>query len=299
MMGWASVAALGITIVGAPLAAAVGWGLAQAPRTQLVADQPRRGGGTRLLVGSLTGALLLMAMSGATAWGWTHPFNPGTTSSNNRPLVACNIIKPDAAIDTSSVGTDCGFSLGAPVVQLDCKGVTAPPAPIHAVSHDDDAGNYGGKATLSIDSAGCQLSSPTYHVDARLESTANLDKGDTLLVADFLPPQTGAFSDGFLYACDNTGCVDVFLYMPDSDIYVYDDSNQLLLQHVTTRVGTNRLVIAAQGLKLRVWFNGDLIGTETVGRAHDAGTYCFYMESDDKTAAVNTNLLKMALYRLT
>jgi serine/threonine protein kinase len=296
MMGWASVATLALTIIGSPLAAGVGWGLAQASKGQLVAEQPRPGGAMRLGGAATAGVLLLLTMSIATAWGWTHPFTSGTPVSNTTPT-QCTILQADTPMTPSAVGSDCGFHVTSTLVQTDCRTITALPSTLIAGSLDADKGVDGGGGTFKPDSAGCHLVAPTYHIEEYLISSATLAPGDTLMVADFGLPSIGG-NFGFLYACDSPGCIEGSFHLSDNTINVFDDATPLISQVVTPNVGTNRLMMAVQGKQVKVWINGHLVATETAARSHLAGKYYMFMESESKTASVEVIALQYAVYRI-
>jgi hypothetical protein len=297
MMGWASVATLALTIIGSPLAAGVGWGLAQASKGQLVAEQPRPGGAMRLGGAATAGVLLLLTMSIATAWGWTHPFTSGTPVSNTTPT-QCTILQADTPMTPSAVGSDCGFHVTSTLVQTDCRTITNLPSTLTAGSLDADTGVDGGGGTFKPDSAGCHMVAPAYHIEEYVVSNATLAPGDTLMVADFGLPSIGG-NFGFLYACDHSpGCIEASFHLSNNTIYVFDDSTQLIGQVVSPGVGTNRLMMAVQGKQVKVWINGQLVATETAPRTHAAGNYYMFMESATKTASVEVIATQYAVYRI-
>src|SRR5205823_314361 len=96
-MAWTSVAVLAITVIGAPLAAAVGWGLSQA-KGQLVDAQPRPGSGMRLGSAGIAAALTLLIASSASVWGWTHSDAGGSDSTSN--ATPCTVLQPRHAAET-------------------------------------------------------------------------------------------------------------------------------------------------------------------------------------------------------
>lgn len=79
----------------------------------------------RLGGAATAGVLLLLTMSIAIAWGWTHPFTSGTpvTTSNTTPT-QCTIPQADTPMTPSAVGSDCGFHVTSTVVQTDCRNIT-------------------------------------------------------------------------------------------------------------------------------------------------------------------------------
>src|SRR5205807_4037428 len=82
-LGWTSVALLGLSIIGAPLAAAAGWGPSQA-KGRLVADQAR-GGGIRLAGAGTAGVLMLMVVTGTSASGRPPPYVPTHSTATPPP----------------------------------------------------------------------------------------------------------------------------------------------------------------------------------------------------------------------
>jgi serine/threonine protein kinase len=298
-MGWTSVAMLAITVIGAPLAAAVGWGLSQA-KGQLVAEQPRPGSAMRLGSAAIIGVVTLIVVSSTSAWGWTHPFtsaNTNPTASTSPASTPCTILQPETQIAPSAVGTDCGFKVASTVIQLDCRTVSSLPATVQSGSLDIDKSQLGGGAAVAVSSDGCHLSSPAYNIEAYIESATKEAAGPLLLVADFTPPSLQG-DVGFLFACDDTGCSDADLDTANNSIYVFEDNKRLVSQQVKPFVGTNRLMVVAQGQQLKVWFNGSLVATEAISRVHAAGNYDWFLVNYDKTHPVDSVLTQMGIYRL-
>jgi serine/threonine protein kinase len=298
IMGWTSVVALTLTLLGTPIAAAVGWGLAQA-KGRLVADPPRPGGAARLGGATIAGALLMVLVVATATWGWTHPFAAAApvTTSNNTPT-ACTILRSGTPIAASAVGSDCGFRVASTLVQLDCRNVSGLPQPLERWSFDHNTSKEGGGGTMVMGTAGCHLTSPAYFVESDIKAIADLDPTDVLMVADFLPPQ-GLADLGFAYGCDTTGCIAANLFTVDSSIYISEDANPKLgSQAVKTQAGVNRLMLAIQGKTVRVWFNGNLIETLTASRIHAAGKYSFYLLNYEKSKAMDATLVQFGVYRV-
>jgi serine/threonine protein kinase len=298
--GWASVAVLGLSIIGSPLAAAVGWGLSQAKGT-LVANPSKPGGGIRLGAAGGVGVLMLMLATGAAAWGWSHPYT--TTAANivtpsPTAPVACTILKPDTAITPAAVGSNCGFTVKSTELQLDCKNSgTALPNTLSIESYDFNKSASGGGGAISVDSAGCHMTAPSKRIETYMASRAKIDPGDAMLVADFAPGVL-KFDLGLGYGCDDTGCVAADLYTVDNSVGAWDDSTQFPTQPETPTSGVNRLMMVVQSKQIRVWFNGKLIATQTAGRVHPAGTYRLYMENWETSGPIALLVSQFAVYRL-
>src|SRR5439155_13247542 len=108
-MGWSSVAALVLTVVGLPVAAAVGLGLMRAPAGSLVAPQAKPGGGMRIGGAAIAGALLLLVLMGATVAGFNQ--KGATPVAHVAPTpTACNVLKVGTPITPQGIGTSCGFA---------------------------------------------------------------------------------------------------------------------------------------------------------------------------------------------
>jgi hypothetical protein len=302
LAGWGSVAALTLTVLGVPVAAAVGWGIAQTPAGSLVAPQSRPGGGVRAGAPLVGGALVLLLVLGTSIVGFGQQ-GAGTPTAQVTPTpTACNILKAGTPMSKTAIGLDCGFTAASTVAQVDCRGVTSLPGPLESLSYDDTTNTIGGNSTFTMDSAGCHLLSPTKGIESDIASTAALGAGPTVMVADFLVPQTAALM-GFLFACDSPDqlakCMEVDLDTTDSSIYVYDDDNQLIGQTVATLIGPNRLMAVFQGQGIRVWFNGRLVATETAKRVHSAGRYLLWAENIDDKNPLEAIVQQFAVYSLT
>jgi serine/threonine protein kinase len=294
-MAWTSVAVLAITVIGAPLAAAVGWGLSQA-KGQLVDTQPRPGSGMRLGSAGIAAVLTLLIASSASAWGWTHASNTGGTgpTGNNTP---CAVLQPGAQLAQSAVGSQCpGFAVASTAFQLDCRTIASLPNSLDQGSYDLTKGADGGGATIAVRTDGCHFDAPAYNIEGYIKSASMLDAGPLLLVADFVPP-SAAGDVGFLFGCDGH-CVDADLDTENNKVYLFEDGKQLVEQQVQPLNGTNRLVAVYQGQKVRVWLNGSLVTTETITRVHAAGNYYWFHVSYDKSKPVDSLLIQMAIYKL-
>lgn len=299
-MGWTSVAILALTVIGAPLAAAVGWGMAQAKGT-LVGEQSRPGSGMRLGSASAVAVVALILTAATSAWGWTHPFsagaNPAASTTPSPSSTPCNILKPDTVLAATAVGTECGFSVASPVVQLHCRAVSALPSNLTSGSFDIDKNTSGGGATVTFHNDGCRAQSPAYDVEAYIESVDKLDPGPLLLVTDFVPP-TAQGDIGFLWGCDGTGCSDADFDTANNSIYVFEDGKRLLAQQVTPLAGVNRLAVVAQNQQIKVWFNGTLVATQSITRTHNAGTFDWTLVSYEKAKPVEAVLTQLGVYKL-
>ena len=62
--------------------------------------------------------------------------------------------------------------------------------------------------------------------------------------------------------------------------------------------GVNRLVAVEQGQVVRVWFNGTLVATQTLTRAHAAGNFDWTLVSYEKTKSVEAVLTQFGVYKL-
>ena len=296
---WVSVIALALSVLGAPLAAGVGWGLAQAPKNQLVSNERKPGGGLRAGGAALAGALMLLLVGSTAAWGWSRsngaPVSGPTVSSSP---TSCAFAKPGAqTTDSAAVGL-CGFSLGPRVVQLDCQAASGLPDEIHALSVDPNNVEGRGGATFRMDSAGCHFASPGYQVDSRLQSTDQLSPGDTMFLVDFVAPGTGTLSVGFVFGCDGTSCVYAEFYLPNNLIRVYDGTTQVVSREVPSQINTNRLLVTYRQKQVSLWLNGTFLSTESLPRSHGAGRYSLYVDSYEKGKTVSMDVLKYAVYRL-
>jgi hypothetical protein len=301
--GWITVAAFALTLLLAPLAAAVGWGLVQLPKSQLVSAERRPGGGRRAGSAALVAAVTLALVGSTAAWGWTHP--AGTVAAGPSPSPSptiCAIAQPDSPITASAAGGLCAFNLGSPIVRLDCRAVTAPPPALKAVSYDyskNTSGVLGGGGTLSMDSQGCHMTAPAYKIEEDLVSVDSLPAGDVLMLADLVPAQpVPKFSVDFFYGCDTVGCIDTYIWTPDSTLNILEDSTSLVSQHIDLRVGSNRLMMVVHQKEIRVWLNGNLIATESALRTHGAGKYYLTMESRSTTGPVRLDILQYYVFHL-
>ena len=295
-LGWTSVALLGLSIIGAPLAAAAGWGLSQA-KGRLVADQAR-GGGIRLAGAGTAGVLMLMVVSGTSAWGWSHPYVTTNSNGNTTTPTACTILQPDTAITPDAFGSECTFKFKSSVLQLECRSVgTSLPSTLGAGSYDFNKSAEGGGGTVPVDSGGCHMTSPAKRVEAYMRSASKLDPGDSILLMDFVPG-AAKFDLGLAYGCDGSGCVAGDVFTVDKTVGAWDDNSQFPTQPASLATGTNRLMMAVQGKQVRVWFNGTLLSTQTAGRVHGAGTYEVYMENFAASGSVAVTVLRFAVFRL-
>ena len=290
-IAWTSVAVLAITVVGAPLAAAVGWGLSQA-KGQLVDTQPRPGSGMRLGSAGIAAVLTLLVASSTSVWGWTH--SDVTTNVSSTP---CTILQAGTALASSAVGSECpNFAVASNAFKLDCRTVASLPSSLIQGSWDFNKSVDGGGATIAVRTDGCHFDSPAYNVEGYVKSASTLDAGPLLLVADFVPP-AAAGDVGFLFGCDGH-CIDADLDTETNKVYVFEDGNKLVEQQVQPLAGTNRLVVVYQGQKVRVWLNGTMVTTENITRVHGAGNYYWFHISYDKSKPVDSLLLQMAIYKL-
>ncbi len=277
--------------------AAVGTGAALA--SVLVMGRSGSDRGMRLGSGAVAGALLLLLLAGTNAYGFIQKgSNPSPQQSPT--ATACDVLTADKPLTPQAIGTSCAtFAYKSTLVQLDCRSVSALPGPIEATSYDNNVSASGGGGTFSMDSAGCHFNMPAHLVEEDLSTTSKVDPSAVLLVADFIPPTTPNIDIGMSYGCDDTGCVSTDLYTVDSSVYIGEDSNsKLVSQQVNAKEGTNRLVLVIQGEKIRGWFNGSPIATQTGGRTHGQGYYGFWVTNYDKTQAVSAVLLRFAAYRL-
>jgi len=291
-IAWTSVAVLAITVVGAPLAAAVGWGLSQA-KGQLVDTQPRPGSGMRLGSAGIAALLMLLIASSTSVWGWTHTSDV-TTDVSTTP---CTILQAGTALAASAVGSECpNFAVASDAFKLDCRTIASLPSSMVEGSYDLNKSVDGGGATIAVRTDGCHFDSPAYNVEGYLKSASTLDAGPLLLVADFVPP-SAAGDVGFLFGCDGH-CVDADLDTENNKVYLFEDGNKLVEQQVQPLAGTNRLVVVYQGQKVRVWLNGTMVTTESITRAHGAGNYYWFHLSYDKSKSVDSMLIQMAIYKL-
>ena len=303
MAGWGSVAALAVSVIASPVAAAVAVGLVQAPRGSLVAPQSKPGSGMRIGAPLVAGAVVLLVLAGTTVIGWSSTPSATPTATVTPTPTACNVLTAGTQITKSAIGTDCGFSVKSTVVQLDCRSVTALPGALKALSYDDNTSGPGGNATFTMDSAGCHMLAPTKQLESDLASTSALDPGPTMLVADFLIPQSDTVI-GLLFGCDDTSsaynkCIQVNLESSSSSVYVWDDDTQLISQTISPAVGPNRLMAVIQGEQIRVWFNGKLVATESAKRLHGSGTYLFFAANTDDKKPLEAIVQQFAVYTLT
>jgi len=291
-MAWTSVAVLAITVVGAPLAGAVGWGLSQA-KGQLVDAQPRPGSGMRLGSAGIAALLTLLIASSTSVWGWTHA-GAGTPTVSSTP---CTILQAGTALAPGAVGSECpNFAVASNAFKLDCRTIASLPSSLVEGSWDFNKNVDGGGATVAVRTDGCHFDAPAYDVEGYIKSASTLDAGPLLLVADFLPPAS-AGDVGFLFGCDGH-CVDADLDTDNNKVYLFEDGNKLVEQQVQPLSGPNRLVVVYQGQKVRVWLNGTLVTTETITRVHGAGNYYWFHVSYDKSKPVDSVLVQMAIYKL-
>jgi hypothetical protein len=291
-MAWSSVAVLAITVIGAPLAAAVGWGLSQA-KGQLVDTQPRPGSGMRLGSAGIAALLTLLIASSTSVWGWTHSSGDTTTVSST----PCTILQAGTALASSAVGSECpNFAVASNAFKLDCRTIASLPSSLVQGSLDLNKSVDGGGATVAVRTDGCHFDSPAYNVEGYIKSASTMDSGPLLLVADFVPP-SAAGDVGFLFGCDGH-CVDVDLDTENNKVYLFEDGNKLVEQQVQPLAGTNRLVVVYQGQKVRVWLNGTMVTTESITRVHGAGNYYWFHISYDKSKPVDSTLIQMAIYKL-
>jgi len=297
---WVAVIAFALSVVGAPIAAAIGWGLAQAPKNQLTSNERRPGGGLRAGGAALAGALMLVLVASTSAWGWSRS-TPGVApvSKASPSPTACAIAQPDSPINAGAGGGLCGFHLGTRIVSLDCRNATTAPAALKIGSYDFVNKKSGGGGTLVMDGQACHMTAPSNRVEISLSSVDSLAAGDVMMLADFVPAQpVKRFDLSFFYSCDTTGCIDADIYTPDNTVNVYDDSTTLGSQHIDLHVVTNRLMMTMHGKEIKVWFNGRLVSTQSALRTHTAGKYWLSLESRDTTGAVRVDLMNFAVYRL-
>ncbi len=293
-VAWTSVAVLAITVIGAPLAAAVGWGLSQA-KGQLVDAQPRPGSGMRLGSAGIAALLTLLIASSTSVWGWTHTDTGGSSLTGN--VTPCTVLQPGTQLAESAVGSQCpGFSVASTAFQLDCRAIASLPSSVDQGSYDLSKSADGGGATVAVRTDGCHFDSPAYNVEGYIRSVSTLDVGPLLLVADFVPP-SAAGDVGFLFGCDGH-CVDADLDTDTKEVYLFEDGNKLVEQQVQPLAGTNRLVVVYQGQQVRVWLNGNLVTTENITRVHGAGHYYWFHLSYEKSKPVDSTLIQMAIYKL-
>jgi len=293
-VAWTSVAVLAITVIGAPLAAAVGWGLSQA-KGQLVDAQPRPGSGMRLGSAGIVALLTLLIASSTSVWGWTHTDTGGSSLTGN--VTPCTVLQPGTQLAESAVGSQCpGFSVASTAFQLDCRAIASLPSSVDQGSYDLSKSADGGGATVAVRTDGCHFDSPAYNVEGYIRSVSTLDVGPLLLVADFVPP-SAAGDVGFLFGCDGH-CVDADLDTDTKEVYLFEDGNKLVEQQVQPLAGTNRLVVVYQGQQVRVWLNGNLVTTENITRVHGAGHYYWFHLSYEKSKLVDSTLIQMAIYKL-
>ena len=293
-MGWTSVAVLAITVVGAPLAAAVGWGLSQA-KGQLVDAQPRPGSGMRLASAGIAAVLTLLIASSASAWGWTHSSAATPTAGTTTP---CTVLQPGTALTRSAVGSECpNFSAASSAFQIDCRTIASLPDTLDQGSYDLNKKADGGGASIAVRTDGCHFQSPAYNIESYFDGKSALDPGPLLLVADFIPSSPPGFS-GFLFGCDPSKCIDTDFETDTSKVYVYEDGQSLVESQVQALGGVNRLVVAYQGQKVRVWMNGTLVTTTRITRIRGAGSYYWFFVSYDKSQPVDSVLVQMAIYKL-
>ncbi len=293
-MAWTSVAVLAITVIGAPLAAAVGWGLSQA-KGQLVDAQPRPGSGMRLGSAGIAAALTLLIASSASVWGWTHSDAGGSDSTSN--ATPCTVLQPGTQLKQSAVGTQCpGFSAASTAFQLDCRTIASLPNSLDQGSYDLNKKADGGGATIAVRTDGCHFESPAYQIESYFESSSKLDAGPLLLVADFVPSSTPGYT-GFLFGCDGH-CVDADFESDNKKVYVYEDGQSLVESQLQPLAGVNRIVVAYQDQKVRVWLNGTLVTTQGLTRVRPAGNYYWYLVNLDKSQPADSVLVQMAIYKL-
>ena len=293
-MAWTSVAVLAITVIGAPLAAAVGWGLSQA-KGQLVDAQPRPGSGMRLGSAGIAAALTLLIASSASVWGWTHSDAGGSDSTSN--ATPCTVLQPGTQLKQSAVGTQCpGFSAASTAFQLDCRTIASLPNSLDQGSYDLNKKADGGGATIAVRTDGCHFESPAYQIESYFESSSKLDAGPLLLVADFVPSSTPGYT-GFLFGCDGH-CVDADFESDNKKVYVYEDGQSLVESQLQPVAGVNRIVVAYQDQKVRVWLNGTLVTTQGLTRVRPAGNYYWYLVNLDKSQPADSVLVQMAIYKL-
>jgi len=291
-IAWTSVAVLAITVIGAPLAAAVGWGLSQA-KGQLVDTQPRAGSGMRLGSAGIVALLTLLIASSTSVWGWTHTSGATTTASST----PCTILQAGTALASSAVGSECpNFAVASSAFQLDCRSIVSMPDSIDQGSLDLNKNVDGGGATIKVRTDGCHFNAPEYNVEGYIKSASTLDAGPLLFVADFVPPST-AGDVGFLFGCD-TNCVSTDLDTSTNKVRVFEDGNKLVEQQVQPLSGTNRLVVVYQGQRVRVWLNSKVVTNESITRVHGAGNYYWFNLSYDKSNPVDSVLVQMAIYKL-
>ena len=294
-MAWTSVAILAITVVGAPLAAAVGWGLSQA-KGQLVDPQPRPRSGMRLGSAGIAALLTLLIASSTSVWGWTHANTGSPTVATTTP---CTVLQPGTALTENSVGSECpDLEVASTAFQIDCRNIATLPDSLDQGSYDLTKKADGGGATIAVRTDGCHFQSPAYNIESYFDGKSALDPGPLLLVADFVPSTAPGFS-GFLFGCDPSKCIDADVETDTSKLYVYEDGRSLVESQVQALSGTNRLMVAYQGQKVRVWMNGTLVTTTQVTRTRGAGSYYWFFVSYDKSQPVDSVLVQMAIYKLT
>ena len=184
-------------------------------------------------------------------------------------------------------------------MQLDCRGVTAPPPALQAYSYDWTKKAFGGGGTLSMDGQRCHLTAPVKNIETRLVSVDNLAAGDVLMLADVVPTEpVPQVEVGFKYGCDTTNCLYAYIWTPDSTIQVWDGGTNLAAKPMTLQAGTNRLMLAIHQNVMRVWLNGQLIATGTAARTHGAGPYVLFMENWNTTGSISVDVLQFDVFRL-
>jgi serine/threonine-protein kinase len=295
---WVSVISFALSIIGAPIAAAIGWGLAQAPRNQMVANERRPGGGLRAGGAALAGALMLVLVSSTAAWGWSQTSGRTSNPAATPSPTACAIAQPGSPITAGAAGGLCGFSLGSRVVLLDCRTATATPAALKTASYDFSKNVDGGGGTLVMDGQGCHMTSPAYKVEISLGSVDTLVAGDLMMIADLVPAQPVKKFDFTFYYCDTKGCIDADIYTPDNTVNVYEDTKLLGSQHIELRALTNRLMMSLHHKEIRIWLNGHLVTTQSAARDRTSGKYWLALESRDTTSSVRVDLLNFAVFKL-
>jgi hypothetical protein len=245
---------------------------------------------------------MLMLATGAAAWGWSHPYT--TTAANivtpsPTAPVACTILKPDTAITPAAVGSNCGFKVTATDATVDCRSVADVPSSLVKGSWNVDKATAGGGAGVTFSSAGCHMTSPAYDVYSYMESKTKLDPGNALMVVDFAPIKLDS-AFGFLYGCDDTGCVDADFRGKSSTINLWDDSNQLQSPPPTVvpASGANRLMIVVKGKNVAVWFNGTLVFAQDTKRVHKTGDFYLFAENFEKTQPIDILVTQFAVYTL-
>jgi len=242
--------------------------------------------------------LMLLLVGSTAAWGWSRSGGPVAGPTASPTPAGCAIAHAGSPIVASAAGGLCGFNLGARVVGLDCASTTSLPPEIHALSVDPSGNSGKGGAKFGFDSTGCHFSSPTYQVDSRLESIKDLPAGNTMFLADVVSPAVGTLSVGFLFGCDGKGCIDTDFYVPAGTIDVFEGDTSLVSRHADAQAGANRLLVTIRGVEVKVWFNGELVATQSVSRLHGAGSYSLFVDSFDKTKTVSMDVQRFAVYRL-